>query len=124
MSDEITIQASLQVENGTYTQPKLGSGIHKFDQASAGGGVPGTVSVGTTAETISTGDLTTPGWVWMKNLDATNYVQWGMSDGGTLKTVGRLEAGEMALFRLDPGATLMMKANTAACLVQIAVQED
>lgn len=120
MADEITIRASLRVVNGlsSFVQDY---GQLTFDQATAGGGNPGKVSIGTTEETVSLGDITTPGWVIMRNIDPTNYVQWGFSTG---VYGGRLEPGEPALFRLDPGATLYMKANVAACSVVIQVLED
>jgi len=80
---------------------------------------PGIVEVGTSEENVSFGDIG-PGWIWMRNLDDTNYVQWGMSDGGTMKAVGRLRPQDLwTKFYLDTGVTLRMKADTAACKVLI-----
>jgi hypothetical protein len=38
--------------------------------------------------------------------------------------IGKLAAGEPAIFRMDPSAVLMAKANTAACLLDVTVLED
>lgn len=80
-----------------------------------------TVSIGTSEQDVAFADLTTLGWVWMRNLDLTNYVDWGPKSGGSMVGIGRLQPGEVALFRLKPGITLRMVAHTAACKVQFKV---
>lgn len=83
-----------------------------------------TVNIGTSAEVVSFGDVA-PGLVLLYNLDDENYVDFGMSDGGTLKAIGRLYSSTRwpAMFYLSPGQTLMMQANTAACDVQVVAYE-
>jgi len=79
-------------------------------------------SIGTTEESITLTDVSTNGFVLMHNLDTTNYVQWGFATG---VYGGRMKAGETAgPFRLEPGATLYLKANTAACRVRVIAYED
>lgn len=74
-------------------------------------------SIGTTEESITFTDISTNGWVLMQNLDTTNYVQWGFASG---VYGGRMKAGELAgPFRMESGATLYLKANTAACRVRV-----
>src|SRR5690349_2165786 len=88
--------------------------VIQFDQT--GSGVyQQTLSIGTSAEDVAFGDIA-PGLVILVNLDDTNYVDFGMSDGGTLKTLGRLYPGDRvpAVFMLSPGQTLRMQANTGA----------
>src|SRR5262245_53922502 len=75
------------------------------------------VSVGTSEEDLTTGDIGTLGYIYVKNLDATNYVQWGPKSGGSMVAFGRLKAGESAILRLEPGITLRWVANTAAVKV-------
>lgn len=76
------------------------------------------VSVGTSEEDMPIGEVATAGWLLLKNLDSTNYVTWGPKSGGAMVAMGRLKAGECALFRMDPTpATLRWIANTAAVLV-------
>ena len=77
-------------------------------------------SVGTTEEELPQGaDLGTPGFILVKNLDSTNYVEVGHSTG---VYAAKLLAGEVCLFRLNSG-TLYAKANTAACLVEYIIVE-
>lgn len=111
MANEITVRSQLKVVNGNLDF-SYDSGSLSFDQAAASGPTPGYVTIGTTEESIAFGELATLGWLVMRNLDATNYVEWGFA---TTVYGGRLEAGEVALFRLNPGTTLYLRANTAAC---------
>lgn len=81
----------------------------------------GVQEIGTTEEqiTIPT-DIGTPGVLWIKNLDPTNFVQLGHA---TTAYLVRLDPGEVNVFRLDAGASLFLKADTAACRVQFKLFE-
>ena len=120
MANEITVTAGLRVANGNSLFSRE-FGQQTFDQAAVGGPTPGYITVGTAEESVTFGELSTLGWVFIENLDDTNYVQWGFSTG---VYGGRMEAGEPALFRLNPSSTLYLKANTAACKVNIYALED
>ena len=80
-------------------------------------------SVGTTEETAGPafGDIGTEGWCCIYNLDTTNYVQVGFAT--TVYGMRLYGGGAPADFFLEPGATLYLKANTAACNVRIIVYE-
>jgi hypothetical protein len=78
-------------------------------------------TIGTTQEAIVMGDVTSPGYIWVKNLDATNYVTIRPATGGT-DTI-KLKAGEIALFRLV-GAAPFAIANTAAVAIEYIVFDD
>lgn len=80
------------------------------------------LTIGTSEETVSLGDISTPGWCYLVNCDSTNYVEVGFSTG----VYGiRLKAGEPAhCFRLNSGVTIYAKANTAACKVLFKVYEN
>jgi hypothetical protein len=115
MANEITVTTGIGVLNGNSSfqqQTKTKS----IDQAAIGGPTPGAISVGTSEESTAFPELTTEGWLYLQNNDATNYVQWGFSTG---VYGGRLKAGESALFRMEPSLTLYLKANTAACNVLV-----
>jgi len=115
-----TIQAQLYVDinNGGFVDRIQESG--SYTQTNVGGGNPGTISVGTVEETVTLSELTTPGTVIIKNLDATNYVDFGFSTG----VYGiRLKPGRFNFFDLAPGVTLYAKANTAACRVSVQAYE-
>ena len=121
MADELTVKPYIRLSNGNLKQT-ISPGSLTFDQS--GNGYYHNVSnIGTSEESIATfGDVSTEGWCYMRNADATNYVQWGFSTG---VYGGRMEAGETAgPFRMEPGLTLYLKANTAACNVEIFVAED
>jgi hypothetical protein len=120
MADEITIQTSVAVRKNELVF-SYDSGRYTIDMSGTGGPTPGYVTIGTSEESIAFGELGTLGWVMMKNLDTANYVRWGFA---TTVYGGRLEAGETAMFRLNPGATLFLIANTAACKMLIYGLED
>lgn len=122
MADEISINVLVDVTNGTF-KDRFNPSRFKVDQAAIGvsGGV---FSIGTSEEAITFTDITTEGWLVMQNLDTTNYVQWGPEDTGAMVVMGRMEAGEIAVLRMDSSATLRLQANTAACKVLIKVFED
>ena len=115
MANEITVNAGIRVLNGNmeFAYPSKSKSV---DQAAIGGPSPGAISVGTTEESTAFPELTTEGWMFLQNNDATNYVQWGFATG---VYGGRLKAGEFALFRMEPALTLYLKANTAACNVLV-----
>ena len=116
MANEITVTSGIRVLKGNldFSQSATSS---SFDMTGSGGPTPGFMVVGTSEESTTFTELTTEGFLWMKNLDATNYVQWGFSTG---VYGGRMKAGETAgPFRMDPGLTLYLKANTTACNVLV-----
>jgi hypothetical protein len=118
MANEIKAEAILQVEKGSFLWSRSLSGLQATMTGDAFAG--GVVSVGTSKESLALGDVSTPGWVLIKNLDDEHFVAVGAdADSPFLK----LKAGEFALFRMA-GATLSAKADTAACLVEYYVIED
>lgn len=121
MATHITIQQAVRLSKGAmkheFTPPQLSleqTGALVYDN---------TVSVGTSEETAgpSFGDIGTEGLCVIYNLDATNYVQVGFATG----VYGvRLRGGSApAVFFLEPGSTLYLKANAEACNVRIIVYE-
>lgn len=121
MANEIAISARFKFSASSQPYLDVSFPLTNFDQAAQGGPTPGFITVGTTEESTAFPELTTEGWLFMKNLDATNYVQWGFSTG---VYGGRMEPGEIAMFRMEPSLTLYLKANTAACKVLVYGMED
>jgi len=111
MASEITVAASITVRNGNMIE-SIAPGQKLIDQAAVGGPSPGYVTIATTEENVTFPEISSLGWLFLQNLDATNYIEWGFS-----ATVygGQLLPGEYGLFRLKPGVSLFMKANVAAC---------
>lgn len=77
----------------------------------------GIQNIATTEEAVTLGDVSAPGYVFLLNTDATNYVEVGGSTG--VYDI-KLKAGQWAVFPLD-GTTLFAKSNTAACDLQKCV---
>lgn len=65
-----------------------------------------------------TSDIGTLGYVLIKNLDSTNFVQVGLTGSYPIK----IKAGEVALFRA--GGDLYAKADTSAVDIQLFGFED
>jgi hypothetical protein len=124
LSNEIKVTAALECSNGNFNLPKQGSSQLLITQTTRGGGVPGMISAATGGTDVSTTGVTTLGWCRIVNTDPTNYVTYGPKSGGAMIPFGRLKPGEAAVFRLEPGITLTVTANTAACKVQITILED
>lgn len=122
MANELKISINTRLENGTFLDI-FQTGMIEIDQAAVGAHRP-VVDVGTSEEVITDGDVGTLGWLIMRNLDATNYVEWGPESSGSMVPIGKMEPGEPALFRLKPGITLRAQANTAACKVDVRIYED
>jgi hypothetical protein len=82
------------------------------------------VSVGTTEETLVPGDLVTFGIAVFTNLDPANYVQIGVSTGVYFCRLKPIASDVPLILRLEPGVTIYLKANTAACLVEVKIYND
>jgi hypothetical protein len=77
-------------------------------------------SIGTSAEALDLGEIGTPGMLYMKNLDATNYVT--IQDGANGTAVAKILPGDEAVFMLGTTAPYA-KANSAACIVEYTIAE-
>jgi len=74
--------------------------------------------IGTSEELLVEPDaLGTPGYVYVKNLDSTNFVEVGLTGSYTIK----LLAGDFCLF--PAAAAIYAKADTASCNVEYAIVE-
>jgi len=122
MANEITLNVAFQTIKGNHKEV-FAPGQKSYDQSTQGAHAP-VVSVGTSEEDLSVGDIGTLGWLVLHNLDTTNYVQWGPKSGGSMVAIGRIKAGEIAVLRLEPGITLRWVANTAACKVKVLLLEN
>ncbi len=125
MADEIKIRISLNVTNGDFLE-NYAPGQIDVDQAAIGryGGVQ---IIGTTEEILDFGDVSTAGYLFLRNLDATNYLEYGPESAGSgaaMVILGKLKPGEPALLRLSPGVVMRAKANTAAVKLDIRLFEN
>ena len=123
MADEITVEATLNIDNGNLQRldpdpPQL------ITQSVAKGPVPGMVTVTTTASAISLTGLTTYGLVKVKNLSSSNYVTYGVYVSSVFYPLIRIKPDEHYVWRMEPGVTPYMQANVASCDVQIEAYND
>jgi len=129
MADEFTCTFNIRLQNGVY-KDSYNPGQVQIDQAAIGKSDQ-ILSIGTSEEDVTLGDISTEGVCILQNMDTTNYVSWGKKDGsGNMQAIGRLKAAPSAtepsfpaIFTFEPGATLRMQANTAACNVRVIVFE-
>lgn len=116
MADEITITSKIKVVNGAYKFERSETNFKEL-QTNQGGGGPGTTSVLVTEVTVV---LTGKGWVWIQNLDATNFVELGFATG--VYPLSLLAGAPPQMFHVNGTQTLYLKADTATCLVDVFAQ--
>ncbi len=136
MANEASITINLDINKGSLIYRK--SINNRVDVTGTKGPVPGALLISTSGVSVNFGELTVPAICMLTNLDSTNYVEWGIWDGLEFIPVGELQAGESAILRLsrnlgksfgvgtgttDSGNSLRLKANTAACNVQVEAFE-
>ncbi len=82
------------------------------------------VTVPTTAAAVPLGSVTSPGgWLYVRNNDATNYMQVITATSGT--PFALLLPGEFCLLRLDTGLTApFWKAHTATVQATLAIFDN
>lgn len=124
MANEITVNARLECSNGAQ-EVAIGSSDLQFTQSTARKS-SGVQAVGFAAhEAISVhSDVSSKGWAFFRNLDATNYVEIGVDVSTTFYPLVRLEALEVAQFRVSPSVTLYAKADTASVELEYLVLSD
>ena len=122
MAGVISLVAKLNATHGQF-RAQFSPNDLRVVQDNIGAHAP-VLSIGTSAETVSVGDVGTLGWAIFQNLDGTNYVDVGPDSGGSLVPFLRLEPGEWAVLRLKPGITIKAQANTAAVKLQVMIFED
>lgn len=118
MSAELQIQLSAKFNKGGSKLEAIFDSAY-FDVSGASG-IKNVIAVGTSDETLALGDVGTNGWLYMKNLDATNFITAGAD--GTLYNI-KMKAGEPFLGRWN-GAAIHVKANTAQCNMEYLLIPD
>lgn len=121
MANEITIAAKLAFAKGVLSD-EMQQVAKTLDMT----GVPyerRTMSVPTTAggTALPLGDVSTPGWCFIKNTDPTNYITVKPAVAG-VDTI-KIKAGEIAMFRFAAAAPAVL-ANTAAVVIEYLLLQD
>lgn len=127
MADEL--RATVGVVHTAEPKANIPARVFNIDQT-GDGAYAWTQEIGTSEEDVDTSAVGTEGLCYMLNLDGTNYVEFGKKDGSNaMQAIGRLGPSDgsgacpFALYGFNPGATLRMRANTAACKVYIVIWE-
>lgn len=127
MSNEITCLTRLKVSNGDLTEDR--NVTTKIDQHTQQ--YYRTVeTIGVTQTLIDPITVTTPGLVFLQNLDPVNYIVYGWDNLGEneygTEYTHKLKAGETAIFRLNGFASVVFYAiaDTAPCRLDILVLGD
>lgn len=119
MAREITATASLSASKGGASVNNSAS--HVADMA--GDQMIGTVQiVGTSAEALNVGDVSTIGYVFLKNMDATNFVEVALDSSVSTQKFAKILAGGVALFPALT-ATMYVKADTASVNLYVEAVE-
>lgn len=114
MSEEVTVEARLKsTVNNFHFDRKIGP--LKFDQATEGGGNPGTVNLTAGVDTaLDLSALTTPTWAILRNVSADgtgSKIQVGPDSGGAIVPLIEVEDGQPSgPIRLVPGVTVRAQA--------------
>jgi hypothetical protein len=111
MANEISVVVQLKLANGNLAFDRS-PGLLRFTQTTARL-VSNVQVVGTTYEALVMGDVTTAGYAFFRNMDATNYVEVGLDVAAAFQPLVRLNAGETAVFRLTTNAPFA-RFNTLA----------
>jgi hypothetical protein len=110
MADELTLSVNFSVtKDGATTSVRVSDTI----DVSASPRASGVQSIGTAWEAINMGEVTSPGYFFYHNLDATNYIEFSADSGGA-NALGKAVTNDFGCFRVTSSA-IYARANTAAC---------
>lgn len=118
MADELTVITGLLFSKGGLESQM--DALRQTLDVSGSHYIRRSQSIGTSAEALDIGEITTCGYIAIHNKDATNFVE--IRDGSGGADVVKLLAGETAVFRLATSTPYAI-ANTAACIVDYLLVE-
>ena len=123
MANEIKLTVDMSVINGTFTDQFRPATI-AIDQGAIGRGGYVQIIDNALETAINFGDISTNGYCVLRNLDEDNYVIWGPDWSSALITLGKLNPGEIAVFRVAPGVAIWALADTAPVKLDVRIYED
>lgn len=121
MSNEIHINADIKVTKGSVNRSKT---IRSLKRDMAGKAVMQNVQLIGFAdvEDILLGDIATPGYVFLENVDDTNFIRVGPFSG-SFSSLMKLNPGDIAIFPMDSAAELVAIADTAEAELDVMIVE-
>jgi len=124
MANEITISALIACSNINQTLPQRGLDAVSFDQTGTNINQT-TQNIAVTEEVVALGDTGTGGFVYIENLDRTNFVSIRPGTGAAnlikLKPATSTKRGDCCLFRIEIAPWAI--ADTAACDILVIALE-
>ena len=97
MADEIKINSGMSLTNGTLKSPLLRNDFDADQTVARVLEDTQNITTSSTGEALNLGSISTIGWAYFKNLDATNFVTIGPDNGGgTITSFVKIEPGETA----------------------------
>jgi len=124
MADEISLSFSLSFsKGGRYVDTSNFGSIGQEIDVSGTDYIHKTQTIGTTAEALDIGDITTCGIMVVKNLDASNYVEISRATFTSGQGTVKLKAGEKYPFRLGSNTPYAL-ANTSPVEIEYMIFED
>lgn len=119
MSNTVSLQATIGWTDNIQGSVSA-TGSKSVTQVGAAASLVVQVVGTTTEQLVFPADSVTPGYLFLKNLDATNYVEFDLNTPVAGTAFAKLKAGEFLLLPTTQ-TTIYGKANTGACNVQICV---
>lgn len=109
MANEIILNLYAKLDN-SYLKDEFAPGQITVTQTTCGrAGHAQELTI--SEEVIDFGDVTTPGYCCLRNLDDTWTIEWGPDVTGALAVAGELGPGEVAVFRV--GSSTVLRARVA-----------
>ena len=122
----IKVTTRLALSNGDLASGTVDSRTQSITQTTAAPtSIGGTQSIGFAAhEALVLTDITTNGWAYFRNRNATNFVELGVDVAATFYPLVRLNANEGCVLRLSQGITPYAQADTAAVILERLILDD
>lgn len=121
MSQEIRVSANVAVTNGNYTDQFVKN--VSIDQATASGTKP-TIALTTSDTALTFSGISTNGYAVFYNTDSVNYCKVGPESAGAIVPMLRINPGEFAVLRLEPGVVIRAQAHTSTIHLMAWVLEN
>lgn len=110
MSNEIRVSAGLTIQkrdsttNTILLEYQSRPSAIVVDMDGGKGPTPGAINVSREGTTVAFGELGTPGWVRIMNIDSTYSFEWGVWNPAQTEfyPVGELAPGEFCVFKFSP----------------------
>lgn len=121
MANELTVTSAISFTKAGVQIDKASSPQVSVSGTPYQGSV---ISVSTTEAALPLGNVSTLGYLWLNNIDATNYIEVGVVVSATFYPVVRVNRGESAVFRLAQGITPYVRAHTATSSLEYLLLPD